>query len=64
MADRGVDSIPSMKWADLSARAGRNDLPAILLTALAMGALSDPQEIRVGLEQAWTTCEWPGRAAD
>jgi len=64
LTDRGADSIPSMKWADLSARAGRNDLPAILLTALAMGALSDPQEIRVGLEQAWTTCEWPGRAAD
>lgn len=64
MSGRGAGPVPSLKWADLSARAARNDLPAILLTSMAMGALSDPQEIRVGLEQAWTTCEWPGRAAD
>ena len=53
-----------MRWEDLSARAGRNDKPAILLTAISMAALTDPQQIRIGLEDAWTTCEWPGRAAD
>ncbi|UNX53601.1 hypothetical protein MF406_11435 [Georgenia sp. TF02-10] len=35
-----------------------------MLTAIAMGAMTDPQEIRIGLEDAWTTAEWPGRAAD
>lgn len=53
-----------VRWHDLSARAGRNDKPAILITAIASGALTDPREVRVGLEDAWTTCEWPGRAAD
>lgn len=48
----------------MSARAARNDKPAILLTAIAMDVLTDPQQIRIGLEDAWTTCEWPGRAAD
>lgn len=56
--------VPPMRWEDLSARAGRNDKPAILLTAISMAALTDPQQIRIGLEDAWTTCEWPGRAAD
>lgn len=53
-----------MRWEDLSARAGRNDKPAILLRAIAMDVLTDPHQIRIGLEDAWTTCEWPGRAAD
>lgn len=62
----GRDSGPArpLQWEDLSARAARNDKPAILLTAIATGALADPQQVRIGLEDAWTTCEWPGRAAD
>lgn len=55
---------PSGRWSELAARAARNDKPAILMTAVVTGALSDPREIRLGLEDAWTTCEWPGRAAD
>ncbi|SBN95172.1 Hypothetical protein PFR_JS13-2_782 [Propionibacterium freudenreichii] len=54
----------SARWEDLSARAGRNDKPAILLTAIAADVLTDPVQVRIGLEDAWTTCEWPGRAAD
>lgn len=61
---RVADQAPPMRWEDLSARAGRNDKPALLLTAIAMDRLTDPQQIRFGLEDAWTTCEWPGRAAD
>lgn len=64
MVGRDPGSTPSLRWEDLSARAARNDKPAILLTAIAAGALSDPKQIRIGLEDAWTTCEWPGRAAD
>lgn len=51
-------------WAEISARAGRNDLPALLVNAVGMGLLSDPEELRIGLENTWTTCEWPGLAAD
>lgn len=54
----------SLRWEELSARAARNDKPALLLTAIAMDRLTDPQQIRIALEDAWTTCEWPGRAAD
>ncbi len=51
-------------WADISTRVGRNDLPALLVNTVAMGLLSDPVELRIGLENTWTTCEWPGLAAD
>lgn len=64
MRGQAAGQVPLMRWEDLSARAGRNDKPAILLTAIAMDVLTDPQQIRIGLEDAWTTCEWPGRAAD
>lgn len=64
MGGRAAGSAPIMSWEDLSARAARNEKPAILLTAIAMDVLTDPQQIRIGLEDAWTTCEWPGRAAN
>ena len=50
-------------WSELSARIGRNDKPGVLFSAVVTGALSD-RELRRGLEDTWTTCEWPGRAAD
>ena len=54
---------PRVGWAALSARIGRNDKPGVLFSAVVTGALSD-RELRKGLEDTWTTCEWPGRAAD
>lgn len=51
-------------WAEISTRVGRNDLPALLVNTAGMGLLSDPVELRIGLENTWTTCEWPGLAAD
>ena len=51
-------------WNDVSARLGRNDLPAALAYAVAEGRLTDPVEIARGLDDAWTMCEWPGRAMD
>jgi hypothetical protein len=54
---------PRVGWADLSARIGRNDKPGVLFTAVVTGALSE-RELRTGLEDTWTTCEWPGLAAD
>ncbi|QIM16031.1 hypothetical protein G7067_05740 [Leucobacter insecticola] len=47
----------------MSARIGRNEKPELLFSAVVAGALSD-RELRKGLEDAWTTCEWPGRMAD
>lgn len=54
---------PAGRWSELAARAAKNDKPAILLTAVVSGVLSEPREIGRGLQDAWTTCEWPGRAA-
>lgn len=54
---------PRVVWVDLSARIGRNDKPGVLFSAVVTGALSE-RELRRGLEDTWTTCEWPGRAAD
>lgn len=50
-------------WSELSARIGRNDKPGVLFSAVASGILSEG-ELRRGLEDTWTTCEWPGRAAE
>lgn len=47
-------------WAKVSARLGRNDFPAALVHAVIDGRLTDPAEIRIGFEAAWTMCEWPG----
>lgn len=51
-------------WSDVSARLGRNDLPAALAYAVIENRLTDPVEIAKGLDDAWTMCEWPGRAMD
>lgn len=53
----------SRSWEEISARAGRNDLPGLLVTAVGTGVLSDPAELRIALENTWTLCEWPGLAA-
>lgn len=53
----------TVEWAELSSRVARADKPRVLVAAVSVGALSDV-EFRVGLEDAWTTCEWPGRAAE
>lgn len=53
----------SRSWEEISAQAGRNDLPGLLVSAVGTGALTDPDELRVALENTWTLCEWPGLAA-
>lgn len=58
------DSSPSVRWPEHSARSGRNEKPGLLVGAVGSGLLSDPAELRVALEDTWTTCEWPGRAAE
>lgn len=50
-------------WADISRRAGRADKPELLVKAVGQGLLSGPGELRVALEDTWTSNEWPGRAA-
>lgn len=50
-------------WAEVSARLGRNDMPAALVDAVAADSLPRA-EIAKGLEAAWTMCEWPLQAAD
>lgn len=59
----GSPHTPRVDWAALSARIGRNDKPGVLFSAVVSGALTEA-ELRKGLEDTWTTCEWPGRAAD
>lgn len=54
---------PPCSWADISGRAGRADKPELLVTAVGQGLLSGPGELRVALEDTWTSNEWPGRAA-
>lgn len=52
-------------WDELARYAGRNDKPAILVRgALLDGDLEDPDQIAIGIEDAWTGCEWPGIAFD
>ena len=58
------DSTPSLRWVEISAGAGRNDKPALLVNAIGTEVLSDAREVRIALEDTWTTCEWPGRVAD
>lgn len=52
-----------VSWGDLSSRIGRNVKPGVLFAAVVSGVLSE-RELRKGLEDAWTSCEWPGLAAD
>ncbi|GAA3850366.1 hypothetical protein I6I57_14020 [Brevibacterium casei] len=49
--------------AELSARTGRADKPALLVHAVGTGVLSEPGELRIALEDTWTGTEWPGLAA-
>lgn len=62
MGDRD-ESMMSASWAKLSARLGRNEKPGLLVAAVGSGLLTDPTELRIALEDTWTGCEWPGRAA-
>lgn len=49
-----------MKWEEVSARLGRNDLPeALARAALIDRVMTDPAEISAALEDAWTMPEWP-----
>lgn len=58
------DSTASLRWVEISARVGRNDKPTLLVNAIGTGILTDPREVRIALEDTWTTCEWPGRVAE
>lgn len=51
-------------WNEVSARLGRNDMPAALIYAVFEERLTDSVEIAKGVQAAWTMCEWPSRAAD
>lgn len=51
-------------WNDVSARLGRNDLPAALTYAWAERRLTDPVEIARGVRDAWTMAEWPTNCLD
>lgn len=51
-------------WADLSARAGRNDYPAILARAMFLDGDDEIDDLPVAVEEAWTMPEWPARALD
>lgn len=56
--------IPEKKsWAELSARRGRNDLPAIFVEAYAEEWLRE-EDFAEGLSDAWTSAEFPGQAMD
>lgn len=51
-------------WNELSSRMGRNNKPHALVYAVVVNeVLTDPEEVAKGFEDAWTACEWPGRAA-
>ncbi len=55
----------SSLWDRLSARAGRNDMPDILLDAYEFGAFSgDADALAHAMERAWTMAEWPTRLVD
>ena len=43
---------------------GRNDLPAALFDAFYGQTLTDLDEIAKGIEDAWTSAEWPQRLLD
>ncbi|MFD1861028.1 hypothetical protein ACFSB0_13970 [Aeromicrobium camelliae] len=58
------DATAPVRWSEISARSGRNEKPGLLVGAVGTGLLSDPGELRVALEDTWTTCEWPGLVAE
>lgn len=55
--------MPSALWSQLSARAGRNDLPAILVEAYITAQLTEPEDIGYAVCHAFAAAEWPGRIA-
>lgn len=55
----------SVAWSTVSARLGRNDLPAALVHAVFINnTLTEPEDIAAGVASAWTMCEWPEQAVD
>lgn len=48
-------------WDEVSARAGRNDLPYLLFTNIWQ---MDHEQIALGLHDAWRMAEWPERAVE
>lgn len=46
----------SKTWHEVSARAGRNDMPYLLATNFED---MEREEMAKGLEDAWTSAEWP-----
>lgn len=55
----------SLTWAEVSARLGRNDLPAALATSYFIDCeLTDVREIARGIRSAWTGAEWPLQQLD
>lgn len=48
-------------WAEVSARAGRNDLPYLLFTNLHQ---IDPADLPQAVTNAWQMAEWPEQHAD
>jgi len=60
----GPITLPTRKtWDELSARAGRNDMPGILAEAILSESLSHV-ELAKGIASTWVLCEWPARAIE
>ncbi|WIB65891.1 hypothetical protein [Curtobacterium sp. MCBD17_040] len=50
-------------WAETAGRLSRNEYPeALAVAALQDETLTEVTEVAAGIEQAWTTAEWPARA--
>jgi hypothetical protein len=47
-------------WNELSARAGRNDMPGILVDGFTNGMFSK-EELAKGIAVSWVMAEWPAR---
>lgn len=51
--ERGIgqdEAMTSRSWTELSARAGRNEKPGLLVAAIGSGALTDPAQLRIAVE--------------
>lgn len=53
----------TLTWDQLSARAGRNDMPGILAVAILKNQLSR-KELAKGIAETWIMAEWPVQAMD
>jgi hypothetical protein len=47
-------------WSELSARAGRNDMPGIMVDAFVAGQL-EKDELAKAIADSWVMAEWPAR---